>query len=339
MELELAAVLSCTETGCRVRCLDSDLQVEARYAEPMVEHEIAARPGQLVALQRDADVPTVVYLWTDVAVAEGDAGYRLTQCGDRLDPDQLRAAAFPQIRALYERLGQARTIDPKRVVQEGYDRIAERYLDWVQTERSAVRMRYTAVLLERLAPGATVLDLGCGAGGPTTQALSQRFQVTGVDISAHSVALARENVTRARFLQADMTTLELAPCSFDGVAAFYSLIHVPRDEQPGLLRRIASWLRPGGLLVATMGVHATQADYGPDFMGAPMYWSGFDSATNCRLVEDAGLAIIHAQEEAEEEHGDPVIFFWIIAQKPTAFTSNLLPHPGIKTRAGACSGT
>jgi SAM-dependent methyltransferase len=50
-----------------------------------------------------------------------------------------------------------------------------------------------------------------------------------------------------------MITLSFPVASFDAVAAFYSLIHVPRDEQAGLLRAIAVWLQPGGLLIAGMG--------------------------------------------------------------------------------------
>ena len=176
-------------------------------------------------------------------------------------------------------------------------------------------MRYTQVLLDELPPGASVLDLGCGAGGPTTRALAERFNVTGVDISAQSIALARQNVLGAQFILSDMTELDLPPDSFDAVAAFYSIIHVPRQEQPALLARIASWLRPGGLLIMTMGVHSIQSDYDEDFMGVPMYWSSFDPETNQRLVTQAGLQIVSAQQETEEEDGQPVTFLWIVARK------------------------
>lgn len=100
------------------------------------------------------------------------------------------------------------------------------------------------------------------------------------------------------------------------MAAFYAIIHVPREEQPKLLQSIASWLRPGGLLVATMGARPMKADFDGDFLGAPMYWSSFDGETNRRLVEGAGLRIVSAHEESEEEHGQPTVFLWVVAQKP-----------------------
>ena len=206
--------------------------------------------------------------------------------------------------------------DPKQIVARGYDHIAERHNEWTNRARREERARYTAVLLERLPAGAAVLELGCGAGLPTTHQLAARFAVTGVDISARQIELAQRNVPAARFVHADMTKLDFPVDSFDAVAAFYSLIHLPREEQPGLLRRVAAWLRAGGLLVATMGAHPVEADMDEDWLGTPMYWSSFDSQTNKRLVAEAGLRILDAQEETEEEFGQPVTFLWVIAQKP-----------------------
>ena len=145
------------------------------------------------------------------------------------------------------------------------------------------------MLLDKLSEGAEVLELGCGSGIPTTQRLTEKFFVTGVDISAKQAALAKQNVPKAKFIHADMTKLDFPNGSFDAAATFYAMIHVPRDEQAELLGKIADWLRPGGYLVATMGAEATEADYNEDFLGTPMYWSNFDSETNRRLVREAGL--------------------------------------------------
>jgi SAM-dependent methyltransferase len=113
-----------------------------------------------------------------------------------------------------------------------------------------------------------------------------------------------------------MASLALPAASFDAVVAFYSIIHVPRQEHPRLLRDIAAWLRPGGLLIATMGAGATEDGYEQDWHGAPMYWSHFDSATNRDLVSQAGLRLLEATELIDDEDGVPVTFLWIVAQKP-----------------------
>ena len=229
--LELAVVLAGTGTGCRVRFLGITHSADAAYAQPMVEHRLVAQAGQLVAIDRSAGSPRVVYRWQDIAVTQDGENDVLTRDGETIDPDRLRADAFPRIRAMVRRIEMVKAVDPKTTVQQGYDRIAEQYLAWTLHTREQERERYAAVLLDALPDGARVLDLGCGAGLPTTRALARRFRVTGVDISARQIALAREHVPEAEFIQADMTQLDLPPDSFDGVTAFYAIIHVPRSWQ------------------------------------------------------------------------------------------------------------
>jgi SAM-dependent methyltransferase len=354
MDLELAVASSCADEGCQVQFVDSGVRTGADYSELVVEHRIIVRPGDLVAVDRGTDPPRVVYRLPLAQVERVEDGRILVNaaCGNSLpqtpakglkadlspgdhvfidfgrvhdvavdgrptDPERLRAAFFPLVQTIYKR-SEAQDLDPKRVVEEGYDQVAERYLEWSGTARVEERARYTAVLLDGLPPGAEVLDLGCGAGVPTTRQLAQRFNVTGVDISARQIALARQNVPGAQFVHADVTQLDYAPGSFDGVAAFYSIIHVPRQEQQELLQDIASWLRPGGLLVAAFGTQSGKVELAEDFLGAPMYWSGFDSATNERMVEATGLRIVSAQEETAPEFFQPVTFLWIVAQKPVS---------------------
>ena len=287
-----------------------------------------------VTLAARRDIAVGEELTIDYAMFEGSedwAGRWKCQCGSELCREIFTGQDWRRkdLQARYQdhfspfinkrisrEVERTRLANLKQVVQEGYDRIAEKYIAWVESDRSETRTRYTQVLLDGLPPGASVLDLGCGAGGPTTRALAGRFDVTGIDISAQSIALARQNVPGARFIESDMADLDLPPGSFDGVVAFYSTIHVPRQEQPALLARIASWLRPGGLMVMTMGIHSIQTDYDEDFLGVPMYWSSFDAETNERLVTDAGLQIVSAQQETEEEDGQAVTFLWIVARKP-----------------------
>lgn len=210
------------------------------------------------------------------------------------------------------------SVNPKDIVSEGYDRIADTYLSWAIKTRTEERSLYASLLMERLPAGSRLLELGSGAGLPTTKVLSEHFEVTGVDLSARHIEMAKVNVPSAIFFQADMTQLGFPPESFDAVAAFYSIIHVPRDEQPELLRNISSWLRPGGLFASAMGIKSTEGKVEDDWLGAPMYWSNFDSAMNKRMVEEAGLRILRARFETAEEFGAPVTFQWIVAEKPDA---------------------
>ncbi|MBD0329152.1 MAG: class I SAM-dependent methyltransferase [Thermoleophilia bacterium] len=102
---------------------------------------------------------------------------------------------------------------------EGYDVVAERYA--ALEEEEWPRLRWLAEVLDRLAPGSAVLDLGCGNGLPAGPAIVARgHALLGVDVSARQVELARRNVAGAAVLQADMAELELAEGAFDAVVCF-----------------------------------------------------------------------------------------------------------------------
>jgi ubiquinone/menaquinone biosynthesis C-methylase UbiE len=203
--------------------------------------------------------------------------------------------------------------DPKGVVARGYDEVAERYLEWSALRPSPARRQYLDLACERIPPGAAVLELGCGAGLPMTKALAYGRDVTGVDISATQISLARQNVPTATFIQSDMTALAFGDDSFDAVVAFYSLTHVPRDEQPGLFARIRRWLRPGGMLIATMGVEDDPGGVERDWLGVDMYFSHFSARKNRRMVETAGFAIERADVVSEPEDRHGARFLWIVA--------------------------
>ena len=162
---------------------------------------------------------------------------------------------------------------------------------------------------------ATVVDLGCGPGLVSAR-LSARFDVLGVDLSEDQIAHARQAAPGARFLAADMTTLELPAASVDGVVALFSLIHLPSDDLPAMLDRIATWLRPGGALLATLGTIEGDGVQ-QDWLGVPMFFGGLDPARNRMLSPRPGSAIDRDEVATlvEPEEGE-VSFHWLLARKP-----------------------
>jgi 2-polyprenyl-3-methyl-5-hydroxy-6-metoxy-1,4-benzoquinol methylase len=202
----------------------------------------------------------------------------------------------------------------KAIVAAGYDAIASRYLDSSSRASDPARVRMLNEFIARLPPGAQVLDLGCGAGIPSTRALATRFKVTGVDLSASQVAAARRNVPGTTFIQANMAAVEFSAASFDGITAFYAMSHVPREEHVDVFRRIAGWLRPNGLFLATLGAEDS-ADWVGEWLGAPMFFSSFDAAENRRLVAAAGFDLLIADVLETIEPDGPVRFLWVLARR------------------------
>jgi ubiquinone/menaquinone biosynthesis C-methylase UbiE len=180
--------------------------------------------------------------------------------------------------------------DISKLVEEGYDRVAGAYLAWREEEPFFLQPELLD-LSGRLPANARVLDVGCGAGVPLTHFLSQRFMVTGVDLSAQQLVRARQRVPRATFLQQDMLALDVQARSFDAVTSFYSIIHVPRDRHGLALANMRRALKPGGLLLIMTGNEDLAGDI-DDFYGAEMYWSHFDRETSLETIRNAGFEVI-----------------------------------------------
>jgi SAM-dependent methyltransferase len=202
----------------------------------------------------------------------------------------------------------------RRVVASGYDAMAERFLAWSRQVVDPTRDRLIEELLRLLPGGARVLDLGCGAGVPWTRLLATRFDVVGVDVSEAQVRLARQNVPEATFVVGDMSTLEYAPGSFDGVTAFYCVSHLPRYSHADLFRRIAAWLEPGGLFLATLGA-TDSPDWTGEWLGVPMFFSAFDADTNRAALRAAGFELLADEVVAIDEPEGTVDFLWVLARK------------------------
>ena len=205
--------------------------------------------------------------------------------------------------------------DPKRIVADGYDRIAERYFAWSDAHPSPVRRAWLERALARIPADTDVLDLGCGAGVPMTRALAEGRRVTGVDLSVRQLELARANVPKATFIQTDMTALDLRPDSLDAVTAFYSLTHLPRAELPGMLAAIHRWLRPGGTFIASLGADESPDEIEQDWLGVPMFFGHPGAKRNVALLRAAGFEIETSVIEHEPEDRHDARFLWVVARK------------------------
>ena len=180
--------------------------------------------------------------------------------------------------------------DPKALVRRGYDLVSRAYR---ADDADDAYTPWLDELERRVRPPSRVLDLGCGCGVPVARRLSGRYDVTGVDFSEEQISRARQLVPSATFRCADIATLSFPDETFGAVVALYVLIHLPLEEQPLMLRNVRRWLRPGGLLLATVGYRAwtgIETDW-LGVKGADMWWSHADAATYKRWLEEAGLRV------------------------------------------------
>jgi ubiquinone/menaquinone biosynthesis C-methylase UbiE len=208
--------------------------------------------------------------------------------------------------------------NPKELVKAGYAKVSWAYRSDQPDAATYAQYRAWVNELKVLLPvGAAVLELGCGSGVPATQLLAESFKVIGVDISPVQIARASQAVPQAQFVESDMTTLDFAAASFEGIVSFYALIHVPLEEQPALFERLARWLKPGGYLLATVGSKAwtgTEEDW-LDVLVGTMYWSHADTETYEQWLVSSGLVVVWSRFVAEGNDGGGHSL--ILAYKPS----------------------
>ena len=208
------------------------------------------------------------------------------------EQDEARARQRDLVRRGYDAISEAYRGDDEKAGRPAED--TGRYAGWVQE------------LAALLAPGARVLDLGCGNGIPATRELcAAGLQVAGVDFSAVQLGRARRLVPAAALVQADMARLALAPASLDAVVSFYALIHLPLADQQALFPRIRTWLRPGGLLLAIVGAQPWTGT--ERFLGADMFWDHAGTASYLGWLEQSGFSPLWDRYVPEGDRGHSLI--------------------------------
>jgi SAM-dependent methyltransferase len=177
---------------------------------------------------------------------------------------------------------------------EAFDAIGDRYDEAFPHKEGQVAAGEW--LIRSLQAESRVLDLGCGTGVPTARQMADAgFEVVGVDLSGEMVRLAREYVPGATFHQLDLADLRPGGPRdlgrFDAVAAFFSLLMLPRAEIPLALRTVRHLLVPGGLFVLSM-VEADVDDFSIPFLGSTIRVSGYLREDLYKVIENAGFDIV-----------------------------------------------
>jgi SAM-dependent methyltransferase len=168
-------------------------------------------------------------------------------------------------------------------------------------QRSAI-----ANLLSRLPPRSSVLDLGCGSGIPAAQLLAAAgHHVTGIDVSARMVELAKQQVPEGEFIQQDMMQARFDDASFDAVVAYFSLLMLPKSDVAIMLDRIHGWLRDDGLL--SLGMVNFDADAEPvEFMGVHFRVTGYPPDGMADAILRANLNLLSLETVEHQPSVGPI---------------------------------
>lgn len=184
------------------------------------------------------------------------------------------------------------------------DRIIDHYerhaLAWDADRRSGTGTDriWLERFADRLPPGASILDLGCGPGKPVAAYMVERgFKVTGVDSSASMIGLSRERLPDQTWIVADMRNLALDD-TFDGILAWDSFFHLKADDQRLMFEVFDRHACPDAILMFNAGPGAGEAI--GTYRGDPLYHASLAAEEYRSLLARHGFAIIaHAVNDAQ----------------------------------------
>jgi SAM-dependent methyltransferase len=137
-------------------------------------------------------------------------------------------------------------------VQNSYDRVAEDYAEHFRDElyKKTFDRKMLDWLAEKVGGLGVICDMGCGPGQVARYLSEQGAKVCGIDLSPGMVEHARRLNPGITFQQGDMLALaDIADNSYGGMAAFYSVIHIPRPALKQALAELKRVLRPEGVLL------------------------------------------------------------------------------------------
>lgn len=199
------------------------------------------------------------------------------------------------------------------VVRAGYEAVAARYLAERSQDSADVQLLHD---FARLVPaGGDVLDAGCGSGQPVAAHLARDYRVTGLDFAASQLRLAQSKMPGMASVLGDLRSLPFADGSFAGVVSYYAIIHGPREHHQVIYGEFFRALRRGGIALVCTGANDLP-EWREDYLGAPMFWSHFDQATNLGMFEAAGFSIVREQVIPDETSGGESGHLFALLRKP-----------------------
>ncbi|WP_120497350.1 class I SAM-dependent methyltransferase [Kiloniella sp. EL199] len=162
-----------------------------------------------------------------------------------------------------------------------------------------------------VSPKPKVLELGSGSGRDAQNFLTHDFDVTPVDGSAVLARIAKER-TGLDVLVMDFADLDFE-AEFDGVWAAASLLHVPSEKLPGVLKSVKRSLRENGVLVASF--KENDNDWHDDL---GRYFCAMTESHLADLISNSGFELSAIEKkEGKGSDGKPTVWLWVVAQKQT----------------------
>ena len=184
--------------------------------------------------------------------------------------------------------------------KKSYNKIAGK---WNEVRQQSFVSRLVIDFANKISHGGSILEIGCGSGFLTKYLCERNFWVTGIDFAESMIELAKsqQEMNNASFVVTDFFDYETSQ-KFDGVLAWDSFFHFPKERQESIYTKVGSLLNSGGFLLFT---HGDADDEHLDTMfGEELYYSCLPKERVCQLLTDAGFGIEKSYSDFVERDTD-----------------------------------
>jgi ubiquinone/menaquinone biosynthesis C-methylase UbiE len=181
-------------------------------------------------------------------------------------------------------------------IGSAYDARAAKYVELAGAIEQMDARDAAVIAAWRDATPGRLLDAGCGPGHWTEFLGRGGRDARGVDLSVEFIATARSRHPGIAFEVGTFRDLPFDSGSFGGILAWYSLIHTPPADVPGVLAEFARVLAPGGSIL--IGFFDGEPREPFAHAVAPAYFWSADALAE--LLADAGFAVVSTEGRGRE---------------------------------------
>jgi SAM-dependent methyltransferase len=184
-------------------------------------------------------------------------------------------------------------------IRHSYDRVACEYADQIYSELA--NKPFDRDMLDRFAARVRergwVGDFGCGPGQIARYLCDHGVKSFGLDLSAGMLAEAQRLNPDLGFVQSSMLELGIGSEKLAGIAAFYSVIHIPRTRLVLAFREMRRVLQPGGFYLLTYHL-GSEDQHHEEMLGhtVDLDVALFTTAEIMGYLQDSGFTVEEALE-------------------------------------------
>lgn len=180
--------------------------------------------------------------------------------------------------------------------KNSYNRIID---DWIKARNNSIVNKPIIDFADRINTNGNILDIGCGTGLPIDKYFSERnFSIIGIDASDKMLEIAKSNeIKNTQFFLSDFFNFDSNE-RFDGIIAWDSLFHFPKQRQKDIYSKVYSLLNPGGFFLFTHGKE--ENEHIDEMFGEQFYYSCLSKDFVLDLMNEIGFELEYSIEEFVE---------------------------------------